>query len=259
MNRESDGEAKVVNVRAVQRAMAILKSFSGRPSQSLAEVTQATGLDKGTARRLLITLMGDGFIALDPATQRYALGRIVRTLAADVGHEVDLRSVAVPVLSAIAAELHFTAFLSVYRDRAAICLERVHDMKGMEVRWWALGGTLPLNCGGAPKVLLAYQSDEEIDRALAQPLEPLTPRSIMDPETLKTHLRVVRERGWEFAIDDVAVGLSALAVPIFDEAGGLICAISVSGLTPQMSNRGRPRHLGLLKSAAEQIQAKLHV
>lgn len=257
MTRDEDVEAKVVHVRAVQRAMAILKSFAGRPSQSLAEVTSATRLDKGTARRLLITLMGEGFVALDPATQRYSLGRIVRTLAADVGHELDLRAIAVPVLSSIAAELHFTAFLSVYRDRAAVCLERVHDMKGMEVRWWAVGGTLPLNCGGAPKVLLAHQSDEEIDRALAQPLEPLTPRSIMEPEALKAHLRIVRERGWDFAVDDVAVGLSALAVPILDEAGDLVCAISISGLTPQMSNRGRPRHLDLIKNAAAQIEARL--
>lgn len=257
MNRDGDAGAKVVSVRAVQRAMTILKSFSGRPSQSLAEVTLTTGLDKGTARRLLMTLMGEGFVALDPATQRYTLGRILRTLAADVGHEVDLRAVAVPVLSAIAAEFHFTAFLSVYRDRAAICLERVHDMKGMEVRWWAVGGTLPFNSGGAPKVLLAHQSVEEIDRALSQPLEPVTPRSIVDPEALKAHLRSVRKRGWDFAVDDVAVGLSALAVPILDGRGELICAISISGLTPQMSNRGRPRHLDLLRSAAAQIQARL--
>jgi hypothetical protein len=34
-----------------------------------------------------------------------------------------------------------TAFLSVFRDGAAICLDRFHDMRGLEVRWWSVGGT----------------------------------------------------------------------------------------------------------------------
>ena len=244
-------------VRSVRRALAILRSFEGKSLQTLAEVTHATGLDKGTTRRLLITMMGEGFIAQDPQSQRYGLGRAIRRLAANVPAEIDLRAIAVPVLAELTAELHFTAFLSVYQDGQAVCLERVHDMKGMEVRWWAVGGTLPINCGGAPKVLLAHQDDAEIDRVLSQPLKALTPRSVTDPEVLKRQLKRIRTRGYEFAVDDVAVGLSALAVPILDREGGLVCCISLSGLTPQMSQRGRPVHLDLMRAAAAQIVSRL--
>ncbi len=256
---ENDRDGSVPLVRSVQRAMAILKCFEGHGLQTLAEITKAAGLDKGTTRRLLITLMTDGFIVQDPITQRYGLGRAIRTLAAGVVVEFDLRSIVVPELSELAAELQITAFLSVYRDHQAVCLERVHDMNGMEVRWWSVGGTLPLNCGGAPKVLLSWQNEAEIDHALAQqPPSPMTPKSRLDLADLKAYLALVKQRGWDLAVDDVMVGLTALAVPILDAKGQLICAISIAGLTPQMVRRGKPAHLDRLKAAASHIQAVLH-
>jgi DNA-binding IclR family transcriptional regulator len=247
------------NVRAVVRALTVLESFAVRPRQSLAEVTQATGLDKGTTRRLLLTLLHRGFVVQDPATQKYGLGRAIRTLAASVTDSIDFRAIASPILSELATELRLTAFLSIYHEHAAVCLERLHDVQGMEVRWWAIGGTLPLNCGGAPKVLLAFQSDDEIETALAGTLTKLTPKSITDPSELSKRLQLIRKRGWEFAIDDVAVGLTALALPILNEKGTPLCAISIGGLTPQMVERGRPVHLERMMAAARAIKVKLGV
>ncbi len=250
-------EAQVVTVRAVTRALAILESFASERLQTLAEVTRATGLDKGTTRRLLVTMMSSGFIVQDPATQRYGLGRVVRALAPNVVEGFDIRAITLPVLNALASEFQLTAFLSVYEETGAVCLERVHDMKGLEVRWWSVGGTLPLNCGGAPKLLLAYQPQEEIDRAVAGPLPSLTAKSITDERKLRRQLVEIRDRGWELAIDDVVVGLTALAVPVLSRDQQPICAISLAGLTPQMQERGKPLHLKPLLAAAATIAARL--
>lgn len=244
-------------VRSVTRALAILNAFSGKRFLTLGEVAQATGLDKATTRRLLLTLMGARFVVQDPATQRYGLGGAIRALAASVVEHFDLRTTAAPVLAEIAAELHTTMFISVYRDGAAVCLDRIHDIHGMEVRWWAVGGTLPLNCGGAPKLLLAYQSPEEIDRVLTGPLPPMTPKSITDPAVLRRQLVAIRKRGWELAVDDVAVGLSAVAVPVLDADGSIVCALSMGGLTPQMVQRGQPLHLERLQAAATVVRARI--
>lgn len=245
------------NVRAVTRALAVLTSFSGKRAQSLAEVTNATGLDKGTTRRLLLTLMKSGFVIQDPGTQHYRLGRAVRDLASHVPAERDLRAIALPTLVALAAELHFTAFVSVYQDGDVVCLERIHDMKGIEVHWWSVGGTLPYNCGGAPKLLLALQPPAEVARVLARPPVALTPRSVTDTAALREHLGRIAERGWECAVDDVALGLTALAVPVREPSGAVACCISLAGLTPQMVQRGRPLHLARLQEAARAIEAVL--
>jgi IclR family transcriptional regulator, KDG regulon repressor len=250
-------EAPSHNVRAVTRALAVLNSFAGKGLQSLADVTGATGLDKGTTRRLLLTLMDSGFVAQDPASQHYRLGRAVRDLAANVADDLDLRAIALPVLTELAAELHITAFISIYDDGDVVCLDRIHDMKGIEVHWWAIGGTLPYNCGGAPKLLLSYQSPQEIERVLRRKPVTLTPKSIVDRDRLRTLLRKIRKRDWECAVDDVALGLTALAVPVRGPDGNVVCSVSMAGLTPQMVEGGKPVHLKRLKVAAESVARRL--
>ena len=250
-------DSKVVIVTGgssgIGRAAAL--GFAKQGARVLITGRRAALLDM-TARRLLLTLMAEGFVVQDGATQAYGLGQAIRRLAGSVPDQPDLRRCAARVLDQLASELRMTAFLSVFRDGAAICLDRFHDMRGLEVRWWSVGGTLPLNCGGAPKLLLALQNDAEIERGLAQPFVALTPKSIMDKAALRKRLAVIRKRKWEFAIDDVAVGVSALAVPLFDRAGGLVGAISIAGLTPQMLRRGRPLQLDRLRAAAREIEAK---
>lgn len=243
-------------VRAVNRAIAILKTFPDRPRQSLAEVAEAARLDKGTTRRLLLTLMGEGFIVQDEATRQYGLGSAIRRIAA-AAEDIDIRRIANPELTRLANLLSVTSFLSIYQNHGAVCLERMHDVKGMEVRWWSIGGQLPLNCGGAPKLLLAYQDEAEIDSALAGDLVQLTPKSVTDRTELRTHFAQIRKRGWELAIDDVALGLTALAVPIFNRDGAVVAALSIAGLTPQMHQRGKPLHLEQLQTAARAIADQL--
>jgi DNA-binding IclR family transcriptional regulator len=246
--------ARAGTVRAVDRAMHLLLAFAGKPHQPLAELARAAALDKATARRLLLTLMTTGFVVQDPETQLYGLGNAVRVLSSSIVETFSLRAIARPVLTTLAAELQVTSFLSIYRDHAAVCLDRFHDMRGMELHWWPVGGTLPLNCGGAPKLLLALQPPEEIERALAGRLTSLTAKSIVDPVALRRRLATIRERRWEWAVDDVALGLTAAAVPVMNAAGDVLCAVSITGLTAQLPARGRSANLDRLRQAAEQIR-----
>lgn len=249
--------SSVQNVRAVTRALLVLNSFAGKDLQTLAEVSSVTGLDKGTTRRLLLTLMHSNFIAQDPLTHHYRLGRAIRDLASNVGDTQDLKAIAQPMLLELASEFSVTTFLSIFKDGAAVCLDRVHDMRGLEVHWWQVGGTLPLNCGGAPKLLLAYQPEDEIERLISQPMEKLSEKSITSKDELRKRLALIREQGWECAIDDVALGLTALAAPVFDDDGNIVCSVSLAGLTPQLIKNGKPVHLKRLQEMADRLRGRL--
>lgn len=246
-------------VRAVIRALDVLESFSGKGLQSLAEVSTATGLDKGTTRRLLITLMQRDFIAQDSVTNHYRLGGAIRELASNVANAQDLRITARPALLDLASSLGVTAFLSVFKDDSAVCLDRVHDMRGIEVHWWAVGGTLPLNCGGAPKLLLAYQPEDQIDRLLDQSMAQMSPHSVTDRAALRKTLALIRQRGWECAVDDVTLGMTALAVPVLDRDGVPVCVVSMAGLTPQMMQDGKPVFLEKLQATAARVRRDLGI
>jgi len=246
---------KGTGVRSVLRAIAVLRAFRvSQPEMSLSQIAAAAEIDKGTARRLLLTLREAGLVTQNPQTQLYALGLAMIDLGAAVPEASDLRTTVRPVLATLARNVGGTAFLSIYQSGTALCLERLHDDRSIEVRWWTVGGNLPLNCGGAPKLLLAYQSEREIAAVLSRPLHALTPKSITDPERLRRRLARIRRQGWEIAIDDVALGLTAIAAPLLDASGRFHGAISISSLTPHIAaDNGRQRYLDLVLDAARQL------
>jgi DNA-binding IclR family transcriptional regulator len=220
----------------------------------LSEIAEAAKIEKATARRLLLTLRDAGLVAQDPVSQHYSLSLAVVELGASVPDAVDLRELARPVLTGLARDIGCTAFLSVYQNRSAVCLERLHDDRSITFRWWPVGGSMPLNCGAAPKLLLSFQSQREIDEVLASPLEALTEKSITDPAKLRKRLALIKRRGWEVSADDVMVGLTAIAVPVLDRSQRLMAAISTATLTSQTGpGPKRHRHLGLLIDAAQRL------
>ncbi len=252
-------ERNGLSVRAVSRALAVLRSFYQEgPALSLTEVAGAAKLDKGTARRILLTLVQDGFAVLDPQTQKYSLGLEILKLAAAVPERRDLRQIASSILSRLAKTTGSTVFLSVYHDGAAVCLDQFHSDRSVEVRWWIVGGQLPMNCGAAPRVLLAYLPPPEVERVLARGTTRLTPFTTTEPAALLEELEAVRQRGWSVAVDDVYEGLAAIAMPIFNPDGRLAAAVSLTGLTPYIIRNGQPAFLEELRSAVRDISANLH-
>ncbi len=89
---------------------------------------------------------------------------------------------------------------------------------------------------------------------LSAPLIALTPKSVTDPDQLRRRLNQIRERRWEWAVDDVSLGLTAAAVPVMNAAGDILCSVSITGLTAQLAHSSRTQHLDRLRQAADQIR-----
>jgi DNA-binding IclR family transcriptional regulator len=138
-----------------------------------------------------------------------------------------------------------------------MCVERFHGNQPVQVSWWQVGGALPINCGAAPRVLLAFLPEAQSEAQLARALPSLTPASPTDPDALRAALKRIRRRGFELAADDVALGLAALGVPVRDRSGAVVAALSLGGLTPHIAPRGKPRFLAEALDAAAEIAARL--
>ena len=255
-----DERAGLTKVRSVERAMAILRAFGpAAPRLSLAELTRHAGLDKSTTRRLLQTLATAEFIEFDENTKTYALGPGILLLVPGVRYGRDLRDVAAPVLARLAERTGATSFIWTYFRGFALCLDRV---KGPDLHidtpWSAIGTRISLNCAGGPRVLLAFLSPGDRADVLSGPLPRHTALTVTDPAALEAAAAEIRQRGWEFAVDDYTLGLSGLGAPVFDHAGALAASISITTLTPQFAMQdGKPRDLPLVLEAAAEISARL--
>ena len=243
-------------VRAVSRAVAVLRAFrQDQPSLGLAEVAASAHLDRATTRRMLLTLMDEGLVRQDAASQRYALTLRVLELAAAVSTG-GLREEARPAMLRLARDTGATVFLSVAGTPGALCLERIDGHDPVQVKWWAVGSHMPWNCGAGPRLLLAHMPAAEAAAALRYAVT-LTAHSETDARTLLGHLAEVRRRGFEVTVDDVTVGLSAVAVPVGAPADP-VAALSIGGLTDSvLDGTGAPRHLPMLLEAARDITAHL--
>jgi DNA-binding IclR family transcriptional regulator len=113
---------------------------------------------------------------------------------------------------------------------------------------------MAVNTGGAPRVLLAFQPEQEIRRRLDEGRFPrLTPSTETSVINLAARLEKIRERGWELATDDVFVGLSALGVPIRSRQGAVVAALSIGGLTHHLVQDQGPRFLSEVLNCARDI------
>lgn len=242
-------------VRAVSRAIAILRAFTAdQPLLGLGEIAEITGLDAGTIRRILITLRDEGLIQQDASSGRYSLSLGILELSAGVSDTASLSTVLETSLISLAGETGKTVYLSVLSDDKALCLARYHGKYGVEVRWWSVGETMPLNCGAGPRILLAYLGAEKQESILSGDLTALTENSNVDRDKLKKELSLIRKRGWAVTQDDVALGLSALAMPIRNHSGELVAAVSLGGLTPQIVGKQQKELLGILKQATSEME-----
>lgn len=231
---ENTGKARV---RAVHRAIAIIGAFT--PEQThlkLTEIAHRAQLDAGTARRLLVTLRDEGVIGQEGRSGRYFLTMQILHWAAAVPGSKSLLDIAEPHLNALARRIGITVFLSIISDNKAICLARYQGSSTVQVRWWTVGGTLPLNCGAAPRLLWAFQREDLRERNLSEPFIALTPSSLIDPDEMRVLLGRVRRNGWCYTEDDVVQGLSALAGPLRDARGNVVAAASLGGLRSTLDN-----------------------
>jgi DNA-binding IclR family transcriptional regulator len=235
----------------------VLRAFTPEhPDLPLADIARTAGLDKATTRRLLLTLIEEGLVRQNPLGQRYALTLGILPLAAAVPTG-GLREEARPVMLALARDCGVTVFLSIADPPGALCLERIHGTDPVHVRWWGVGQHMPWNRGAAPRLLLAQMPAEQARAALAR-AQATTPLPGLAVEAVLALLPEVRAEGWAVATDDVAVGLSAVAVPVRDAAGTIVAALSLGGLTHLvLGENGASTALERLRAAAAEISQHL--
>ena len=243
--------ATLPRVRAVSRAIAILRAFTPKaPTRALNEIVRATGLDAGTTRRILVTLRDEGLIHQDMATGLYSLSTGCLELGRAVPESLTLANLVEQHLQQLARDTQTTVYLSVVRGDAAVCAARHTGGAAIEVRWWMEGESRAFNIGTGPRVLLAYLEEAERERILAGPLKLENP----DEQQLREEIAKIRQSGFIVKHDEIAVGISAMAVPLLDDKGELLAAISTGGLTPRYVGAAQAELLETMQATAKDMQ-----
>ncbi|MGD1996627.1 MAG: IclR family transcriptional regulator [Anaerolineae bacterium] len=217
-------------VKTVGRAIDLLRSFSlEEPELGVTELSKRLDVHKSTVSRLLSTLEEEDLVYRNSETGRYRLGVGLIELAGLVVLRADLRRVARPMLRQLADQTQETVNLTVRDSGEAINVDQVspHGRRVLNIGW--VGRRTPLHASSTGKVLLAYLPDEELDALLEGPLPRYTEHTITHAAVLREQLAVVRRRGYAVGLEELEIGLNAVAAPVRDHTGQVVASVSAAG------------------------------
>jgi IclR family transcriptional regulator, acetate operon repressor len=215
--------------RGAQLLALVLDAEAPRP---LGELAADAGLPKSTASRLLGALERNGLVEQEGLRGAFRAGPVMARFA---GRGISARRVveaAERPMAALAEATGETINVAVASPGGVEHLAQVESRHYLGTSHW-VGRRVPYHCSANGKVLLAFAAAG----AVAGELEARTSRTIVEPAQLAAELQRVRRDGFATAVDELELGLSAVAAPVLDDSGRAVAALSVSGPTLRLSPR----------------------
>lgn len=214
-------------VQSLERGLAVIACFSAdRPRLTLSEVARQVGLSRAAARRALITLQTLGYVRSE-GRDFYLTPRVL-TLGYAYLSSLSLADVAQAHLTNLANEVHESCSASVLDDSDIVYVARAATKRIMTISL-SVGTRLPAYATSMGRVLLAALRDDQLAVYLDNTtLAPLTERTIVDRDRLRTEVERTRTRGWCLVDQEFEAGVRSIAVPVHDAAGRVVAAVNTS-------------------------------
>ncbi len=231
----------VTGTQSIDRACDLLvRILDSEEPQTLSELVVVTGLAKGTTSRILNALERAGLLSRSQFGG-FEAGPVLNQFAVRGGAYTALVNSVTPAMERIAAKTRETVSLAVIGHDGVDNIAQVEGDYILGSRNW-VGESVPRHCSAAGKILMAFAG-----ASAPQVLVAKTSETITDSKVLDEHLRVVRERGYAVIRNELEPGLVAIAVPVFNEKGKAVAAISVTGPAERIAQENEARISSLMQ------------
>lgn len=242
---------------STSRVADVLLLFTDGPATvGVSWIARELGLSKAVVHRILQSLAGRGFVALDPASREYRLGPAAAALGARALRDSDLRTAALSLLRELRDATGETATLTTPVPGGRVYLDQVeglHEIK-MTVE---LGRRFPLHAGSSGKCMLAFLPEADREALLAEPLPALTPSTVVDADALREQLALIARRGYASSAGERQRDAGSIAAPVFGFSGEVIGAISVCGPKFRVTEEFVDRIAPEVKAVAARISQRM--
>jgi IclR family pca regulon transcriptional regulator len=217
-------------VRSVAKAFAVMKAFDQNPPElTVTEIAARADLDRGTAFRLIHTLMDLGYVRAVPGSKRYRLTPKCLELGFTALAGRDLPAHALPLLREVVPTVADAGSLGVLERGEVIYVERVQanpDRLGIDRRPGSRTGAYAAALGHA--ILAFLPRDEQIRHLESVERVKLSEHTLTGMPQLLQRLEDVRRHGYAVSDGENAYGLRTVAAPIFDTNGQPLAGLSLT-------------------------------
>jgi IclR family transcriptional regulator, KDG regulon repressor len=244
-------------VQSLARAFGIMEEIArSRDGISLAELSKRVGLHNSTTFHLVRTMVSLGYIRQIKDGKRYRIGRPLFALAASALDEIEMVSLATPVLEDLSRETGESGHFAVRMGDTVVVIARTAGPGAFQLTD-RVGVVRPAHCTALGKVMLAALRLDQLDRFLERvELTPTTPKSITDIGALKKDLDEVRRSGMAFDDGEFNPEVRCVAVPVKDFTGQVIGAIGISGPIWRLSIQALQSRAQIVQAAARKLSSE---
>jgi DNA-binding IclR family transcriptional regulator len=247
----------VSGVQSVDRAVSVLEILARRGEAGVSEVAAEIEVHKSTAFRLLGALEARGLVEQSAERGKYRLGFGIVRLAGAVTGRLDITQQGRQVCERLSEELGETVNVAVLQEHFAVNLHQVRGPGAVGTHNW-VGQLTPVHATSSGKILLAHLSAEDRAEVLAASgLRKLTPRTLTTRTKLEKDLTEARERGYAVTLEELEIGLHAMAAPIRSRDGEVIAALSASGPAYRFTEERIHELAPLLVKGAQEISHRM--
>jgi len=239
------------------KGLAVIRAFGrDHAALSLSDIARSAGMPAATARRCLLTLEELGYVTRNG--RNFLLRPKVLELGAAYLESIDIEQLTRTHLEELARETSDSAALCVLdgAEIAYVARTSVRTLLRLEAH---VGSRFPAHATSTGRVLLAGLGPERLQHYFdTARFEPLTANTVIDPLKLRALIEEARRSGYSAVEDELAYGVIALAVPVFDHRSQVVAALNSSSHSGRTTRtrlvRGR---LTMLQQVSRRISADL--
>jgi len=248
--------------RSVDRALDILLCFSiNTPELSMTQIAERTSMNKSTVHRLLATLEAKRFVERNQFTSHYRLGNRLLQMAFLTLDRDNLRNVASPFLISLSELFKETLTLSIIDETDVVNIFVIESPQRVKVSA-DLGQKIPVCCSAAGQAILAYASEDVVEKVNELFIARNSKPPLNDMEGMSQLLELIRERGFACSEEEYEADVNSIASPILDASMRPLAVITLSGPANRLP-RNRMLEIGPIvtetarKIAAEYLTSRL--
>ncbi|MBM7507827.1 IclR family pca regulon transcriptional regulator [Nocardioides salarius] len=219
--------APVEPIQALVRGLAVIRAFDvDHPAMTLSDVARRSGTSRATARRILHTLVGVGYV--DSDGRSFRLRPQVLELGWAYLASLRLPELVQPHLESLSSLVGESCSVAVLDGTDVVYVARVATRRIMTVGIH-VGTRFPAHVTAMGRAILASSDPAEQERVLAgADLSARTSRTLTDPARIRSALAAVAEQGYALNDQELETGLRSLAVAIRGRDGRPVAAVNVS-------------------------------
>lgn len=208
-------------------------------------------LSKAVVHRILQSLASRSIVQPIPGEATYALGPAAIGLGTKAWSQLDVRSVAAPILRTLRDRTRETATLSVLVGHRRVYLDQYESSQ--EVKMVVeIGPQYPLHSGASSRAILAFLPQPFVDQAIEERIA-ITPD--LDVDQFRSRTDEVRALGYATSTNERGTGAASIAAPFFDTADHVLGSVSSSGPAFRYSSTADDDHKAHARQVVDAAQA----